>query len=262
MTPGRAAYSFFMLLGFAMFVLARRVTPRLPAQAALQPWQRWALTGSALVGGFLGARVPFALAALASGTPTSGVTGLWALDVWLADGKTITTGLMGAYLGVELAKWLVGVRIKTGDTYALPLALALAVGRWGCFCYGCCHGTPTNLPWGVPFLVDGESVVCHPTQVYESLFHFGMALVLADLIRRGALVNHRLQLYLIAYAGFRFLTEFIRPEPRGLLGLTFFQLAALVLACGLAAQWVWDRVPVQALPRPGVGERESGVEAS
>src|SRR5919204_429820 len=74
------------------------------------------------------------------------------------------------------------IRVKTGDTFALPLALALALGRWGCFCNGCCFGKPTDLPWGVDF---GDGVRCHPTQIYESLFHALMALVLLELMRRG-----------------------------------------------------------------------------
>src|SRR5262249_20941994 len=139
------------------------------------------------------------------------------------------------------AKAVLGVRVKTGDSFALPLALALAVGRWGCFCNGCCYGTETSLPWGVTFTMrDGTTQVCHPTQVYESLFHLGMAFVLAELMRRGLLVRQRLKFYLIAYAAYRFLTEFIRPELSWLLGLTFYQWASLALAAGLAAQWLAD----------------------
>src|SRR5262249_57396209 len=140
------------------------------------------------------------------------------------DGKTITTALIGAYLAVEVAKWRLGIDVKTGDTFALPLACAMAVGRWGCFFNGCCHGLPTDLPWGHDF---GDGVLRHPTQVYESLFHLGMAGVLALCLWRDLFSTHRLKLYLIAYGVFRFLTEFIRPEPPWWLGLTFYQWAAL-----------------------------------
>ena len=80
-----------------------------------------------------------------------------------------------------------------------------------------------------------------PTQAYESLFHLVMAGVLALCLWRDAFRSHRLKLYLIAYGVFRFLTEFIRPEPAWWLGLTFYQWASLALAAGLAVQWRVDR---------------------
>jgi phosphatidylglycerol---prolipoprotein diacylglyceryl transferase len=230
--PPRAAYALFMLLAVAVFVLARRLTPQPPGLRALPWWQRAELALAGFVGGALGAKLPFAMA---------DPSGWWTAAAWLSDGKTVITGLAGAYVAVEAAKAVLGVRVKTGDSFALPLALALAVGRWGCFCNGCCYGTETSLPWGVAFAMpDGTTRVCHPTQAYESLFHLGMAFVLAELMRRGLLARQRLKFYLIAYAAYRFLTEFIRPEPPWLLGLTFYQWAALALAAGLAAQWLAD----------------------
>src|SRR5262249_42003231 len=152
------------------------------------------------------------------------------------------TGLIGGYLAVELAKRLLGVRVGTGDTFALPLALALAVGRWGCFFNGCCYGGETALPWAVPFRPPGgRRACCPPTQIYESAFHLTMALVLLEVTRRGLLAGHRLKLYLICYGIFRFLTEFIRPEPAVWLGLTFYQWAGMLLAAGLAVQWALSR---------------------
>lgn len=219
------AYGGFMLLAAGVFLLVRRCTPPPPAVAALPRLDRFALAGAGFVGGVFGAKLPFAIDADLGDSAT-----------WLADGKTITTGLIGAYLAVELVKRVLGIRVKTGDTFALPLALAMAVGRWGCFFNGCCFGTPTDLPWGVEF----HGVVCHPTQIYESLFHLGMASVLVILPVRGAIPGHRLQLYLIAYAAFRFATEYIRPEPAYALGLTYYQWAAAVLATGLAAQWWYE----------------------
>ena len=47
-------------------------------------------------------------------------------------------------------------------------------------------------------------------------------------------------LYIVAYLVYRFLTEFIRPEPVIGLGLTFYQWIALLGGMALAAQWWWD----------------------
>ena len=233
---GRLYYSSFMILALAVFLLARHFVPKPARLQALPWWKRGALGLAAFVGGTLGAKLPFAVA-----QPAGWLDG----SAWLADGKTIVAGLIGAYLAVEAAKYLLEVRVKTGDTFALPLALALAVGRWGCFCNGCCYGAPTTLPWGVPFWVteQGRRVTCHPTQVYESLFHFLMALVLLWLLLRGVLPGQHLKLYLIAYGVYRFLTEYIRPEPAWWLGLTFYQWASLVLIVGLALQWLIERGP-------------------
>jgi prolipoprotein diacylglyceryltransferase len=221
-----------MMLSLVVFVVVRHFVPKPRALTRLPLWKQVVLALAAFVGGALGGKLPFAL---------SEPTPWWDLTTWLRDGKTITTGLIGAYLAVEWAKWVLDVRVKTGDTFALPLALALAVGRWGCFFNGCCYGAETTLPWGVTFLVEGRLVKCHPTQIYESLFHFSMALLVLELMRRDLLAGQRLKLYLIAYGVYRFLTEYLRPEPVWWLGLTFYQWAALVLALGLALQWLADR---------------------
>ena len=254
MTPGdyrRLAYGGFMLLALAVFVLARRVLPQ-PEGLAAVPWRKRAgLLLAAFIGGSLGGKLPFAASAFTSwlsGAPRldGRTVAVEFLSAWVSDGKTITCGLIGAYLAVELAKRLLGVRVKTGDSFAVPLALAMAVGRWGCFFNGCCYGVETSLPWGVWFTVPGADglprlMKCHPTQIYESLFHFTMALVLIWLTVRGLLSRQRLKLYLIAYGVFRFLTEFIRPEPVYWTGLTFYQWASLALIVGLALQWAADR---------------------
>jgi phosphatidylglycerol:prolipoprotein diacylglycerol transferase len=220
-----------MLLAAGVFLLARRIFPRSAHLAAL-PWrQRLALILAAFIGGALGAKLPFAL---------TGGAEFFSDAAWLADGKTITTGLAGAYLAVELSKLVLGIHHKTGDRFALPLALAMAVGRWGCFFNGCCYGAPTSLPWGVNFRVNDELVRCHPTQIYESVFHLLMACVLLHVIQKGTLRYQRLKLYLITYGIYRFLTEFIRPEPAWLLGLTLYQWVSLALIIGLSIQWVTD----------------------
>jgi phosphatidylglycerol:prolipoprotein diacylglycerol transferase len=252
-TPGdyrRLAYAGFMLLAMAVFLLARRVLPK-PVGLSAVPWRkRLGLLLAAFIGGSLGGKLPFAVSAFAgwlAGSPPldAGSIAKELVSAWMSDGKTIVAALIGAYLAVELAKRLLDVRVKTGDSFAVPLALALAVGRWGCFFNGCCYGTPTTLPWGVWFEVPGadgapQVVKCHPTQIYESAFHFAMALVLIWLTLRDLLRRQRLKLYVIAYAVYRFLTEFIRPEPRYWPGLTFYQWAALGLAAGLAVQWWAD----------------------
>ena len=46
----------------------------------------------------------------------------------LLSGKTILLGLVGGYAGVELAKWRLGIRTKTGDHFVVPVAIGIGVG--------------------------------------------------------------------------------------------------------------------------------------
>src|SRR5262245_46592539 len=91
----RLAYIGFMLLALAVFLIVRRWQP-MPKELASLSWQqRFALGWAILVGGAFGAKIGYTLA----------TGGAWlAGSTWLTDGKTITTGLIGAYLTVELAK--------------------------------------------------------------------------------------------------------------------------------------------------------------
>ena len=242
MTDNRLGYLAFMLLAVAAFILARRLFPP-PRPTHLSRLEKLTLALAAFVGGTLTAKLPFVFDAS---------TSFWDWATWSADGKTITTGLVGAYLSVEVAKFLLGIKAKTGDGLAIPLAVALAVGRLGCYVNGCCAGTETALPWCVNF---GDGVCRHPTQIYESLFHAAWAVLLVRLNRRDALRYQRLKLYLLAYCAFRFAIEFIRIEPKWLGPLTWYQMVVVVFAVFLFGQWIVDARRLQrkrGIPLSGI----------
>jgi phosphatidylglycerol:prolipoprotein diacylglycerol transferase len=67
---------------------------------------------------------------------------------------------------------------KIVDAAALPAALTVAIGRWGCFLNGCCTGVQTSVPWAVHFPADAAGVLRHPTQLY---YAFGALLITAVL---------------------------------------------------------------------------------
>src|SRR5213078_1087880 len=98
MSP-RLTYTLFMLLAAAAFLIARQAIPRPAPLSALSWWKRAALAWAVLVGAALGAKLGFIVA-----HSDDCLTG----TLWLSDGKTVTTGLVGAYLAVELAKLLLG----------------------------------------------------------------------------------------------------------------------------------------------------------
>lgn len=221
----RALYVGLMALSIAAALLLSRGR-RSPSP--LTNWQRLAIAFGALVGGTFFAKLPYVL---------SDWDGLVSGSAWLDNGRTLTLGLAGGYLGVEVAKLLVGVKQKTGDALALPLAVSIGIGRLGCFVAGCCYGVPTSLPWACRF---ADGIPRHPTQLYEAAFHFSAAALLHATRRWEVLRLQRVKAYFLAYFLYRFATEWIRPEPKSWLGLTFYQWACVVLFPVFAALWAID----------------------
>jgi len=218
-------YPALMAAAVATGVVLSRRSQR---QLGLTGHERLGIGLGAFCGAMIGAKLPFVL---------SDWDGLLSGRAWFDGGKTIVFGMVGGYFGVELAKWSMQVRVKTGDSFAVPVAAAVAVGRLACFVGGCCFGTVTALPWGVDF---GDGLRRHPTQLYEFAFHALSAIGLALLYRRRLLCGQLIKLYILGYLSFRFVTEFIRPEPTLWVGLTGYQLAALGLAPAFVLLWIQD----------------------
>src|SRR5262249_25918903 len=136
---------------------------------------------------------------------------LHAPDAAPLGGRTVLGGLLGGWLAVELGKRRLGVRVPTGDGFALPLALALGVGRLGCAAAGCCAGVVCAPHWWA--WCDADGVPRLPVQLAEAAFHFAAAAVLAIAARRGRVRSRRLAAYLAVYAVVRLLLEFARENP-------------------------------------------------
>ena len=196
--------------------------------------QRTAVGVAAFLGSMIGSKIPFlgqrGWSAFLDGT------------AWFADGKTILGGIAGGYAAVEIAKWIFDIRARTGDSFALPIAVAVGVGRIGCFIAGCCYGQVTEVPWGVAFRTahDAPGILRHPTQLYEVAFHLVATMVLIVMDRKRWLVGNQLKAYLIAYLVYRFLSEWLRPESRLLLNLTIYQFVSVVLIAALIGLWARD----------------------
>lgn len=146
--------------------------------------------------------------------------------VWL-NGKTIVGGFIGGWIGVELAKKLVGVRQATGDLYVFPIILGTCIGRVGCFLSGLqddTYGIATSLPWGIDF---GDGIRRHPAQLYEILFMLALGGWLWWRSRTPCPNGLLFRMLMLGYFGFRFAVEFIKPTTFSYLGLTAIQLASL-----------------------------------
>ena len=214
---------------------------------------RWAVIATAVAGAALGSKLLFWFE-----DPELTWHNLHNL-AYLMGGKTIVGALVFGLISVELIKRYIGVRQSTGDLYAIPLALGIAIGRIGCFLTGLSdntYGTSTTLPWAINF---GDGIPRHPTQLYEIVFLLILIPILYRILTRSiaatwvSLSSRPLQevgirlvpndqppmtpfvagdafkFFMVAYLSFRLVCDFIKPYPRILLGLEGIQWACLLI---------------------------------
>jgi phosphatidylglycerol:prolipoprotein diacylglycerol transferase len=196
------------------------------------------LLAGALAGGALGSKLAVLWRYLDSAAAPSLV------GLLVAGGQSVLGGLSGAYVGVILAKRMLGYRAGTGDLFAPAVALGIGIGRIGCLLTEV-PGTPTGGGWGV--VVDAAraaqiagfpprwvGVPLHPSFLYEIPFHLAMAAVLLRLRARGVLRGELFTLYCLAYAPVRFALEAVRGNAVVWLGLTRSQLFLVPATLALA----------------------------
>ncbi len=198
---------------------------------------RWSVVAAAVAGGAIGSKLLFWLE-----DPRLTWQNLNHPE-YLAGGKTIVGGLVLGMIAVEWMKRYIGLRQSTGDLYAIPLALGIAIGRVGCFLTGLSdntYGIATNLPWGWSF---GDGISRHPTQLYEIGFLLGLTPVLYYVLKHVAnwpmtdaghptprfIPGDAFKVFMVAYLSFRLLCDFIKPYPRIFLGLGGIQWACVLV---------------------------------
>lgn len=207
--------------------------------ASLFTWSRLArrderlvlIYALALVSGFLGAKIVYLFAEGWLDWPLP--------DRWLrlATGKSVIGALLGGYLGVEIAKKLLGYTAPTGDLFAVVAPLGIGIGRIGCLLHGCCMGRVCEPAWYA--MHDARGVARWPAVPVELVFN-ALALVAFLLLRRlGLQRGQHFHLYLIAYGLFRFAHEFLRATPLLGGGLSGYQYASL--ACVALGVWGYAR---------------------
>ena len=177
---------------------------------------------SALVSAFLGAKLVY----LASeGWLYWHDPNRWV--IW-ATGKSITGALLGGYLGVIIAKRLLGYTAATGDWFAVIVPIGVMLGRVGCYLNGCCLGRACQPSWYT--IADVHGVQRWPSVPVEFLFN-AIMLGVVLLFRWGRIAPGQLfHIYLIAYGIFRFFHEFLRDTPAIAGPLSGYQIAALGVA--------------------------------
>jgi phosphatidylglycerol:prolipoprotein diacylglycerol transferase len=236
------SHGFFVLFGLfaglAILVLETR-RRRWPKEEVVP------ITLAAFVGGMMGARLSIIFL---NGWDTAPVIlnfNNW-FDPRLGLGSIIGA-VVGAYIGGYLASKAIGKAGCACDAFAPAMALAMAIGRIGCFLVAEDGlGKATDLPWGVP--VPNVEYLVHPAPLYDSAFNliwFGLLIMLRDhpKMQNGNL----LKLGLGGYAFFRFWVEFVRNNRVIVVGLTAHQIICLVLLAALAIYY-WSVHRRQTLP--------------
>jgi phosphatidylglycerol:prolipoprotein diacylglycerol transferase len=125
------------------------------------------------------------------------------------------------------------------DMFAPGIALGHVVGRLGCLLAGCCYGKPTTEPWGITFtdmfaatnVGTPLHVALHPTELYEAGAELLILILLLVTERRGRPFPGRtFWFYVSLYAVSRFVIEFFRGDPRGMMwGYSTSQLISMGL---------------------------------
>ncbi|MFP4624041.1 MAG: prolipoprotein diacylglyceryl transferase [Gemmatimonadota bacterium] len=175
---------------------------------------------------------------------------------WIAvwrGGLSFHGGLTGALLAIAVFARQEGISIyAVTDRLAVPVAIALGLGRIGNFINAEMWGTPYEGFLCVDYtqsthLANPPQGCRHPTQLYEMAKNFGIAGLLAYLGRRPLPPGLITWLFVGLYGAIRFMLMFVRDEVTVWQGLTLSQIfsglmalaAVLVLALMGARLGAW-----------------------
>lgn len=150
-----------------------------------------------------------------------------------SGGRALFGGLVFGWIGIEIAKRVMGIRQRTGDLFALALPAGEAVGRIGCYLNGCCYGRACRLPWAI--YQHGE--LRHPTQLYSAVSATLLFLILLAVRKRLRREGDLFLLYLLGFGISRFVIEFFRAPDHLYGGLSIMQWFCLELIAGTSVFW-------------------------
>jgi phosphatidylglycerol---prolipoprotein diacylglyceryl transferase len=159
----------------------------------------------------------------------------------------------GLILAVSVAFWYIWKHAlpfwTTCDVFAPGIALGHVTGRLGCLAAGCCYGRQTDVPWAITFtnplaasnVGTPLGLPLHPTQIYEAGAALLILIFLLTTERKGRYFPGRtFWSYMFLYAVSRYVIEFYRGDPRGMvMGISTSQFISLILAPLSIAMLVW-----------------------
>jgi len=185
-------------------------------------------------------------------------------------GMTFNPGGLTYFGGFLLAMGCIALYLRkkhlgfllAADAVAPALMLGYGIARIGCHLAGDGdYGFPTTLPWGTdyakgtyppsyafrdfpeitknfPGSIVPDHTPCHPTPVYEFLICTAMFFLLWKMRKTTSPYGKLFMIYLVLAGLERFMIEFLRLNPRILVGLSEAQLISLLLiGAGLIGWW-------------------------
>lgn len=129
------------------------------------------------------------------------------------NNKTVLGGLYGGLFGVEITKYFLHEKNRSGDLFVFPILFALIIGRIGCFLTALqdhTAGGPTSMPWGIDY---GDGIARHPLPLYEMLFLGALWFFLRRIQKENKLAPGSLfMIMMVAYTVYRFGIEFLKAD--------------------------------------------------
>ena len=152
------------------------------------------------------------------------------------------------------------------DHLVIPTAFAACFIRLGHLFNSEIYGIPTTLPWGFIFERNGETLPCHPTQLYEAGTYLLLGIFLMwlywkklDKLYRGTFVG----IFMIVCFGSRFLIEFIKNDQvafeadRVLNQGQLLSIPFVLLGIGMLIYAYKKKIPARAVhPESGPKKKE------
>ena len=198
-------------------------------------------------------------------------TGFWEIFMPWKGGLASHGGTIAILLGIWWYSNKYGKKngfdyLWVVDHLVIAVSFAACLIRLGNLFNSEIYGGPTNLPWGFVFERNGETVPCHPTQLYEAGAYLLLGIVLMwlywkklDKMYRGTFTG----IFFIGCFGSRFLIEFIKNDQVDFeagMALNMGQLLSIpfiLLGIGCLVYAFVKKKPARALPP----ERPSGPKA-
>lgn len=152
----------------------------------------------------------------------------------------------GGAIGVLVAVFIFKFKSKQDgflsitDKLVIPIGFVGALIRFGNLMNSEIYGYPTDLPWGFLFVRNGDTLPCHPTQIYEALCYIIVSAVLIMLYKRKNFAEkHGLMLgaFLIMVFTARFFIEFFKQNQEAFeegMSLNMGQILSIpAIVCGI-----------------------------
>ena len=223
---------------------ATRVPEIVPTESILSDLMFYCLIGI-IVGGRLGFVTLY--------SPETFLTPIEVFKIW-EGGMSFHGGFLGVVAACAYASWRHKIdKFRIGDMASVGAPIGLGVVRlFGNFINQELWGRETTVPWGMIFPKDDDSLIRHPSQLYEAFLEgLILFLILRILVVRYKALTKPGIIFgalMFFYGLFRFSIEFVRePDPIPQFGLLTRGMAyslPMIIAGAILIYWAYRRAPV------------------